>query len=292
LIPGLAFASARLRNNFPAHTHSTPPQIKGGILLTPFSRMHDPARHARTAICRAQFIAGIIAGLAATTVFGQTASQRVVAKMFSRLTANDSIRQQLAYSYDLVLTGTFYTKNDSAQVIEEWRIAHDDDSVRTRLLTRRSSGKEEVAKRYEPPVKINSFKPGEKPYEDDPVVALAWGVLNRIKQDRKAQILIDGQVAGKNGSANYLIKFLADGRAGSLWINMQTADLERLEWTYGKSLGVISSGHNSVIEMSEAGGEIRFPAKLKINERSRSLLRRTGSYTEIEIRNFQQEKTP
>jgi hypothetical protein len=29
-----------------------------------------------------------------------------------------------------------------------------------------------------------------------------------------------------------------------------------------------------------------------INERSRALLRRTGSYTEIEIRNFQQGKTP
>ncbi len=235
---------------------------------------------------------GIVIGLVTATVFGQTASQRVVAKMFSRLAANDSLRQQLAYSYDLVLTGTFYTKNDSAQVIEEWRVAHNDDSVRVRLFARRSSGKEDVAKRYEPPVKINSFKRGENSHEDDPVVALAWKVLNRIKHDRKAQVLIDGQVAGENGSANYLIKFLADGRAGSLWINMQTADLERLEWTYGKSLGVVSSGRNSVIEMSEAGGAIRFPAKLMINERSRALLRRTGSYTEIEIRNFQQEKMP
>ena len=237
-------------------------------------------------------MAGIIAGLAASMAFGQTASQRVVAKMLSRLAANDSLRQQLAYSYDLVLTGTFYTKNDSAQVIEEWRIAHDSDSVRVRLLTRRSSGKDDVAKRYEPPMQINSFKRNENQFADDPVVALAWEVLNRIRQDRKAQVLIDGQVAGENGSANYLIKFLAGGRAGSLWINMRTADLERLEWTYGKSLGVVSSGHSSVITMAEIGGAIRFPAKLMINERSRALLRRTGSYTEIEIRNFQQGKRP
>jgi hypothetical protein len=233
-----------------------------------------------------------IAGFTATAVIGQTTSQRVVAKMFSRLAANDSIRQQLAYSYDLVLTGTFYTKNDSAQVIEEWRVAHDEDSLRARLLTRRSSGKDDVAKHYEPPIKINSSKRDENAQQDDPVAALAWEVLNRIKQDRKAQVLIDGQVTGENGSANYLVKFLADGRTGSLWINMQTADLGRLEWTYGKSLGVVASGHNSVIVMSEAGGGIRFPAKLTINERTRALLRRTGSYTEIEIRNFQQGKVP
>jgi hypothetical protein len=241
---------------------------------------------------RARFMAVIIAGLAASTVFGQTASQRVVAKMFSRLAVNDSIRQQLTYSYDLVLTGNFYTKTDSAQVIEEWHIAHDDDSIRVRLLARRSNGKENVAKSYESPVKINSSKQSENPQDDDPAVMLMWRVLNRIKQDRKAQMLIDGQVVGENGSANYVVKFLADGRTGSLWINVQTANLERLEWAYGKSLGVVSSGHNSVIEMSEAGGTIRFPAKLMINERSRALLRRTGSYTEIEIRNFQQEKTP
>jgi hypothetical protein len=238
-------------------------------------------------INRAPRVIGVIVSLVATTAFGQITSQRVVAKMLSRMAANDSIRQQLAYSYDLALAGMFYTKNDSAQVIEEWRIAHDDDSVRARLLTRRSSGKEDVAKRYEAPIKINSVKRGENSHEDDPVVALAWGVLNRIQQDRKAQVLIDGQVVGKSGNANYLIKFLAGGRIGSLWINMQTADLERLEWAYGKSLGVAASGHNSVIEMSVMSSEIRFPARLKINERARALLRRTGSYTEIEIRNFQ-----
>lgn len=258
-------------------------------MRTPLFCTHDPSRRASAVISRVRFIVGIIAGLATTTVFGQTTSQRVVAKMFSRLTANDSIRQRLAYSYDLALTGTFYTKNDSAQVIEEWRIAHDDDSIRVRLLTRRSNGKDDVAKRYEPPMKINSSKRSENPREDDPVMTLAWKVLNRIQQDRRAQMLIDGQVVGENGSANYLVKFLADGRTGSLWINMQTADLERLEWAYGKSLGVVSSGHNSVIVMSETGGAIRFPSKLTIDEHSRALLRRTGSYTEIEIRNFQQE---
>jgi hypothetical protein len=261
-------------------------------LRTPLFRTPAAIRRASTVINRARFMVGILAVLTASTVFGQTASQRVVAKMFSRLAANDSIRQRLAYSYDLVLTGAFYTKNDSAQVIEEWRVAHDEDSLRVRLLTRRSSGKDDVAKRYEPPMKINSSKRGEDPQEDDPVMALAWKVLNRIRQDRKAQVLIDGQVVGENGSANYLIKFLADGRTGSLWINMQTAVLERLEWAYGKSLGVVSSGHNSVITIAETGSAIRFPAKLTIDEHSRALLRRTGSYTEIEIRNFQQEKTP
>lgn len=261
-------------------------------MRTPLFRTHDPVRRAPAVISRARLMVGLMAGLAASTVWGQTASQRVVVKMFSRLASNDSLRQQLAYSYDLVLAGTLYTKNDSAQVIEEWRIAHDGDSVRVRLLTRRSNGKEDVAKHYEPPMKLNSSERGENPQEDDPILAMMWGILNRIKQDRKAQVLIDGQVVGENGSANYLVKFLADGRAGSLRINVKTADLERLEWTYGKSLGVVSSGHNSVIEMSEAGGAIRFPAKLMINERSRALLRRTGSYTEIEIRNFQQEKRP
>ncbi|MGH7595041.1 MAG: hypothetical protein ACREOI_01765 [bacterium] len=254
--------------------------------------MQYPVRRAPGVINHVWFLAAIIAGLAASSVFGQTASQRVVAKMFSRLTANDSIRQQLAYSYDLALTGTFYTKTDSAQVIEEWRVAHDKDSIRARLLTRRSNGKDNVAKSYESPVKINSSKRSENSRDDDPVVAPVWEVLDRIKQDRKAQVLIDGQVAGENGGTNYVIKFLAGGRAGSLWINMKTANLERLEWTYGKSLGVVSSGHNSVIEMSEAGGMVRLPVRLMINERSRALLRRTGSYTEIEIRNFQQEKTP
>jgi hypothetical protein len=237
-------------------------------------------------------MAGIVAGLAASAAFGQTASQRVVDKMFSRLAANDSIRQQLAYSYDLVLAGTFYTKNDSAQVIEEWRIALEDDSVRASLLARRSSGKEDIAKRYTPPIKINSSKRDENPQEEDPIMALMWRALNRIKHDRKAQVLIDGRVVGENGSANYLVKFLADGRTGSLWIDVQTADLKRLEWAYGKSFGVASSGHNSAITMAEVSGELRFPAKLIINERSRALLRRTGSYTEIEIRNFQREETP
>ncbi|MGH7456373.1 MAG: hypothetical protein ACRENG_33795, partial [bacterium] len=136
-------------------------------MRTPLFRTHDPVRRAPAVISSALYKFGIIAGLTTTTVFSQTASQRVVAKMFSRLAANDSLRQQLAYSYGLVLTGTFYTKNDSAQVIEEWRVTHDDDSVRVRLLARRSSGKEDVAKRYEPPMKINSFKRDENPHEDD-----------------------------------------------------------------------------------------------------------------------------
>lgn len=234
---------------------------------------------------------GIIASLTAAA-FSQTASQRVVAKMFTRLAVNDSLRRQLAYSYDLVLNGTFYAKNDSAQVIEEWRIAQGHDSLRVRLLARRIHGKDKTAKSYEPPVAIKSSRRGANPQEEDPVVALMWGVLNRIKQDREAQILIDGQVVGGNGVPNYLVKFLADGRIGSLWINMQTADLERLEWAYGKSLGVVSSGSNSVIEMAEVSGALRFPARLVFNERARALLRRTGAYTEIEIRNFQSEKKP
>ncbi len=236
---------------------------------------------------------GIIVSLTTAAAFGQTVSQRAVAAMFTRMAANDSIRQQSVYSYDLVLAGTFYTKNDSAQVIEEWRIAHDDDSVRARLLMRRSSGKADLAKRYEPPLKINSCKRGKDPQAEDPAMALTWEVLNRIKHDRKAQVLIDGQVAGENGSNNYLVKFLADGRTGSLWINMQTADLERLEWAHGKSLGVVSSGHHSTITMAAVSSStIRFPAKLVFNERARALRRRTGTYTEIEIRNFQHEKMP
>jgi hypothetical protein len=177
-------------------------------------------------------------------------------------------------------------------VIEEWRIAQGHDSLRVRLLARRIHGKDKTAKSYEPPVAIKSSRRGANPQEEDPVVALMWGVLNRIKQDREAQILIDGQVVGGNGVPNYLVKFLADGRIGSLWINMQTADLERLEWAYGKSLGVVSSGSNSVIEMAEVSGALRFPARLVFNERARALLRRTGAYTEIEIRNFQSEKKP
>jgi hypothetical protein len=261
-------------------------------LQTSFFRTHGQARHAAAAFGGALWRVGIIASLATATAFGQTVSQRVVAKMFAHMAANDSIRQQLAYAYDFVLTGTFYAKNDSAQVIEEWRIAHDKDSVRVRLLARRSTGKKEIAKSYESPIEFKSIKRGEKLQEDDPIMALMWRVLNRIKQDRKAQVLIDGRVVGKNGRANYLVKFLADGRTGSLWINAQTADLKRLEWAYGKSFGVASSGHNSAIEMAAVSGELNFPAKLIINERSRALLRRTGSYTEIEIRNFQRKEMP
>jgi len=112
-----------------------------------------------------------------------------------------------------------------------------------------------------------------------------------FKKDSKAQMIIDGETAGRAGAKNYVLRFLANGRTGSLWINAQTAELERIEWASGKSLGLASSGEKSMIELAPVIEPMVFPTKLIFNERSRTLLRRTGSYTEIETRNFQREDT-
>lgn len=253
--------------------------------------LFQPAHFSAASISNLLWLLGVLSGLTAAPVFGQTASEQVFAKMLARLAANDSIRKKSPYSYELQLTGTFLSKSDSAQVIEEWRIAEDQDSIRVRLLSRRSNGKAEIAKKYESPVKIHSAKRAG-PQEHGPVMQMAADVLNWIKKDSKAQMLIDGQTAGRSGGNNYILKFLAKNRTGSLWINTETAALERMEWAYGKSFGVASSGQKSVIEFAPVKGDMIFPARLIFNESSRALFRKAGSYTEIEIRNFQMEAMP
>ncbi|MDZ7288562.1 MAG: hypothetical protein ONB44_02340 [candidate division KSB1 bacterium] len=222
--------------------------------------------------------------------FSQTASQRVFAMMLSRLSENDSLLQKLTFSYQLHLRGTFYHKNDSARVREEWRVVHDKDSIRVQLLSYRSDGKAEIVKKYECPVKIKPAKRTEKRPGEDPIMTIVWELLDRISRDNKAFLLIDGQAMGKDGRSKHIVRFLTSDRSGSLLIDMQTAVLERLEWTFGKSLGVVSSGQTSMIELAPVIEDLRFPSRLIFNERARALLRRSGSYTEIDIRNFQREE--
>lgn len=236
------------------------------------------------------WLIGILSGLVAP-VFGQTTTEQVFVKMLARFAANDSILKKSPHAYDLQLTGTFYSKNDSAQVIEEWRVAEDPDSIRARLLSRRTEGKPEIAKKYESPLKIHSAKRAG-PQENGPIMQTAEEMLAWIKKDSKAQMLIDGQTTGPSGGSNYILKFLAKNRTGSLWINTKTAALERMEWAYGKSFGVASSGQKSIIEFAPVKGDVIFPSRLIFNESSRALFRKAGSYTEIEIRNFQMEAMP
>jgi hypothetical protein len=230
--------------------------------------------------------------LLALSAFSQTASQRLFALMSAHFAKDDSIRQTLSYSYDLHLTGAFYHKDDSAQVIEDWQISQTPDSIRARLVSRQINGSAELGKQYAPPVKIISVKRDRRRPEDDPVMAALWEVMQRIKKDSKSQVLIDGEAIGRDGVKNYIMRFLAKDRAGSLWINAQTFALERVEWAYGQSIGLSSSGEKSEMVLAPFINAINFPVKFVFNERSRTLLRRTGSYTEIEIRNFQPEDKP
>jgi hypothetical protein len=223
---------------------------------------------------------------------GQTASQRLFQRMLARVAADDSLRAALSFSYDLHLVGKYYFKNDSAQVLEEWHIAQNQDSVRAQRLSRQNSGKAEVVKRYEPPIEIVSSQRRPSPQTGDPLTAVIWELLNRIKKDSKAQVLIDGETSGRDGAKNYILRFLAQDRSGSLWINAQSAALERIEWAYGKSTGFSSSGEKSTIELAPVFEAMMFPVKVVFNERARTLLRKTGTYTEIEIKNFQRENMP
>lgn len=239
------------------------------------------------------FVAVLAAvNLLALSAFSQTASQRLFALMSAHFAKDDSIRQTLSYSYDLHLTGAFYHKDDSAQVIEDWQISQTPDSIRARLVSRQINGSAELGKQYAPPVKIISVKRDRRRPEDDPVMAALWEVMQRIKKDSKSQVLIDGEAIGRDGVKNYIMRFLAKDRAGSLWINAQTFALERVEWAYGQSIGLSSSGEKSEMVLAPFINAINFPVKFVFNERSRTLLRRTGSYTEIEIRNFQPEDKP
>jgi hypothetical protein len=258
------------------------------ILLKRFSQIFS--RAAKPPLVIVSVLAAV--NLSAIAAFSQTASQRLFALMSARFIKDDSIRQALSYSYDLHLTGAFYHKDDSAQVIEDWQISQTPDSIRARLISRQINGAAELGKQYAPPLRILSVKRGLRRPEDDPVMATLQEVLQRIKKDSKSQVLIDGEAVGRDGAKNYIMRFLAKDRAGSLWINAQTFALERVEWVYGKSLGLSSSDEKSEMVLAPFINAINFPVKLVFNERSRALLRRTGSYTEIEIRNFQPEDKP
>jgi hypothetical protein len=188
------------------------------------------------------------------------------------------------------MASTFYQKNDSAQIMEEWRIAQDQDSIRVRRLSRQIEGKAEITKKYQPPLDLKPSKRRQDSGRGDPLMAVVWELLSRIRDDSKAYLMIDGKAAGESGNLCYVIKFLANNHIGSLLINSQTADLERIEWAYGKSFGVFSSGEKSVIALASVDETIMFPVKLIFNERSRKLLSRTGTYTEIAITDFHREK--
>lgn len=225
--------------------------------------------------------------LLAAPARAQSSSQKLFTQMLSRLASNDSLRQTRAFSYDLHLAGTFYLKDDSAQVAEDWHITTTSDSIRARLISRQTNGKAEVVKQYAPPLKLASSRRAES---NDPLMAVVWELLNRIKKDAKAQVLIDGTVADRDGAPCFVLRFLAKDRAGNLLIGTKTAQLERIEWAYGKSLGVSSSSEKSLIELAPVLDGLIFPTKLVFNERSRTLLRRSGAYTEIATTNFQHEE--
>ncbi len=234
----------------------------------------------------------LAASLCATSTLAQSSSQRLFAQMAARFAANDSLLQTAAFSYELHLNGTFYFKDDSAQVQEDWRIVQTPDSIRVQLVARQTTGKAELAKQYEPPVKIVSAPRDKSRAAMDVLLAPIGEILQRIKKDKKAQVLIDGQVAGRSGASNFVLRFLAHDRAGSFWINAKTAELERVEWAYGKSLGISSSAEKSSVELGPVLSEVTFPVRLVFNARNRALLRRTGSYTEIETKNFKREEMP
>lgn len=231
--------------------------------------------------------------LFAVSATAQTPSQRLFTLTAARFAADDSLRQIAAFSYDLHLASTFYMKEDSAQVREEWRIMQTSDSIRVQLVARQTTGKAEVAKQYVSPVKLASAqRHGGQTTTADPLLAPVRDILFRIKKDAKSQVMIDGQTPGRNGASNYILRFLAHDRTGALWVNTKTAQLERVEWAYGKSLGVSSSAEKSSVEFAPILNEINFPVRLVVNARNRALLRRTGSYTEIETKNFKREEMP
>jgi hypothetical protein len=228
----------------------------------------------------------------APPALGQNPSQRLFQRMLARVAADDSLRAAWSFSYDLHLAGKYYLKNDSAQVLEAWHIAQTHDSLRTQRLSRQDRGKADVVKRYEAPIKFVSSRRGPNHQTSDPLTAVIWELLNHIKKDSKAQLLIDGETNGRDGARNYVMRFLAKNRSGSLWINTQSATLERIEWAYGKSMGFSSSGEKSMIELAPVIEATMYPVKIVFNERARTLLRRTGTYTEIETKNFQRENMP
>jgi hypothetical protein len=228
----------------------------------------------------------------APPALGQNPSQRLFQRMLARVAADDSLRAAWSFSYDLHLAGKYYLKNDSAQVLEAWHIAQTRDSLRAQRLSRRDSGEADVVKRYEAPVKIESRRRGPNHQTDDPLTAVIWELLNHIKKDSKAQLLIDGETSGRDGATNCVVRFLAKNRSGSLWINAQSAALERIEWAYGKSIGFSSSGEKSMIELAPVIEATMFPIRLVFNERARTLLRRSGTYTEIEVMKFHRENIP
>jgi hypothetical protein len=230
----------------------------------------------------------IAAGLSTASALAQSSSQRLFALMSARFAVDDSLRQAAIFSYELHLASTFYMKDDSAQIAEDWRLVQTPDSIRAQLVSRQTTGKDEVAKQYASPLQLASAKRGKA----DPLLAPIREILQRIKKDSKAQIMIDGQTAGRNGAPNYVLRFLANDRAGSLWVNVKTAALERIEWAYGKSIGLSSSAEKSSVEFAPVLNDMAFPVRLVFNERNRALLRRTGSYTEIEIKNFKREEMP
>ncbi len=234
----------------------------------------------------------VLAAASCIAASAQSPSQRLFARMWANFAATDSLRQTISFSYDLHLASTFYLKEDSAQVTEDWRIVQTPDSIRAQLVARQTNGKAEVAKQYTPPVKLASVRRSKSQIADDPLIAAIGEILQHIKKDSKSQMMLDGETAGRNGAKNYVMRFLAKDRSGSLWINARAAKLERLEWAYGKSIGLTSSGEKSAVELAPVLNEMMFPVKLVFNERARTLLRRTGTYTEIETKNFKYEEVP
>lgn len=234
----------------------------------------------------------VAAGLLAVSAFAQSSSQHLFSLVSARFAVDDSLRQTATFSYELHLASTFYLKEDSAQVTEDWRIMQTPDSIRAQLVSRQTTGKAEVAKQYVPPVKIISTKRSKGQAVADPLLTPIRELLQRIKKDAKAQVMIDGQTTGRSGASNYVLRFLANDRTGTLWVSAKTAALEHVEWAYGKSVGVSSSAEKSSVEFAPMLNEITFPVRLVFNARNRALLRRTGSYTEIETKNFKREEMP
>lgn len=234
----------------------------------------------------------IVIGLMAVSASAQTSSQRLFSLLSARFAADDSLRQMAAFSYDLHLASTFYMKEDSAQITEDWHLRQTPDSIRAVLVSRQTTGKAEVVKQYESPVKIASASRRKDQMPTEPLLTPIREILQRIKKDKKAQVMIDGQTTGSGGASNYVLRFLANDRTGTLWVNTKTANLERVEWAYGKSLGVSSAAENSSVEFAPVLNDMTFPVRFVVNARNRALLRRTGSYTEIETKNFKPEEMP
>jgi hypothetical protein len=222
-------------------------------------------------------------------VVGQTVSEALFARTMAHLVESEKVRQDLSYSYTLYLTGTFYQKDDSAQITESWQISQHQDSIRVKPLSRHIGGNADLAKKYKLPLEMKAAKRSEQRDQDDPVMAVVLDLLSRIQKDSKAHFMIDGKVDGRRGNPCYVLRFLADGRSGSLWVDAQSIYTERIEWVYGKSFVVASSDESSSIELAPATEEAIFPVKLIFNEQSRALLSRSGAYTEVEIRDFQWE---